>query len=227
MSEQKALWGWFPAGNVWVKLQVDANGRLVLDPTLLFDDTPDNLDLLHAPTSNWAFNHNDDPDAHHARLHTMTDVLDHTGRIALTQMTLGGAGLVLTGQGAGDPIYAAAGGFNEKVKSETRVLNAVAGDVAYTGYGFQPKCLIILAAGVGDILSWGFADAGASGKCIYRDSDTTGGLSTSVLIWEANTTPIGQKAILKTLDADGFTLTWTIVGAGLAFTGTFIVLALG
>jgi len=154
MSEQKALWGWYPAGNVWVKLQVDATGKLVVDATAIFEEPPTNGEMGKAATSNWSFDHNADPNAHHAaftaadhlaigdaaphhpqahtlashttkahaeltgigaddhhaRQHAISAAADHTGRIALSQMTLGGAGLVLTGQGAGDPTYAAGGG---------------------------------------------------------------------------------------------------------------------
>lgn len=109
-AEQKGLWGWFPAGNVWVKMQVAATGKLVIDPTAIFEEPPTNGEMGKAATSNWSFDHNADPNAHHARQHAIDAAADHTGRIALTQMTLGGAGLVLTGQGAGDPIYAAAAG---------------------------------------------------------------------------------------------------------------------
>lgn len=54
---QKALWGWHPATNTWIKLQVDNLGRLVLDPTLLFEDTPTDGELERGPTSNWAHDH--------------------------------------------------------------------------------------------------------------------------------------------------------------------------
>jgi len=110
---QNSIWGWYPAGNVWVKLQVAATGKLVIDPTAIFEEPPTNGEMEKAATSNWSFDHNANVNAHHTRLHTMTDVLDHSGRIALSQMTLGGAGLVLTGQGAGDPVYAAAGATKE------------------------------------------------------------------------------------------------------------------
>jgi hypothetical protein len=81
MTEQKALWGWYPAGNVWVKLQVAATGKLVIDPTAIFEEPPTNGEMEKAATSNWSFDHDADPDAHHARLHTMTDALDHAGSI--------------------------------------------------------------------------------------------------------------------------------------------------
>ena len=55
---QKALWGWYKVGNYWVKVQVDNLGRLVLDPTLLFEDTPTEDEDEKAPTSEWAYDHN-------------------------------------------------------------------------------------------------------------------------------------------------------------------------
>jgi hypothetical protein len=107
MGAGKQAWGWYPTGKIWVPMQVAATGKLVIDPTAIFEEPPTNGEMEKAATSNWSFDHDADPDAHHARLHTMTDALDHTGRIALSQMTPGGLGLVLTGQGAGDPVYAA------------------------------------------------------------------------------------------------------------------------
>ena len=108
------LWGWDNTNKVWVKVLVNAAGKLIIDPTEIFEEPPTNGEMGKAATSNWSFDHDADPDAHHARLHTMTDVLDHSGRIALSQMTLGGAGLVLTGQGAGDPVYAAVAGATKQ-----------------------------------------------------------------------------------------------------------------
>jgi hypothetical protein len=64
MMEQKALWGWYPAGNAWVKLQVDAAGRLVIDPTAIFEEPPTNGEMGKAATSNWSYDHWKDPYAH-------------------------------------------------------------------------------------------------------------------------------------------------------------------
>ena len=61
------LWLWYPTGNRWVKAQGDVNGRLVVDPSDLFEDTPTDGELEKAPTSNWSYDHDADPDRHHAK----------------------------------------------------------------------------------------------------------------------------------------------------------------
>jgi len=61
----KTLWGWYPGPpGVWVKLQVDNVGRLVLDPALLFEEPPVNGELEKGATSNWCFDHEANPTAH-------------------------------------------------------------------------------------------------------------------------------------------------------------------
>jgi len=79
---QKALWGWCPGSNAWVKMQVSAVGQLVIDPTAIFDDTHYGVsgDLLHAPTSNAFFDHDADPYAHQ----------DTGGKCGITAATLTG-----------------------------------------------------------------------------------------------------------------------------------------
>jgi len=143
MGAGKQAWGWYPAGKIWVPMQVAVDGSLVIDPTALFEEPPTNGEMEKAATSNWSFDHDADPDAHHARLHTMTDALDHTGRIALTQMTDGAAGLVLTGQGAGsDPVYAApAAGAVVKASSYTG--NSTPNRAIAHGLGVTPKIVFI------------------------------------------------------------------------------------
>ncbi len=124
------LWAWDDTNKVARKVVCNAAGKLIIDPTEILEDTPTDGETAKAPTSNWAHDegvtraaddasevtarnaaiatHTALPDAHHARLHTMSAALDHTGRAALSQMPDGAANLVLTGQGAGvDPAYAA------------------------------------------------------------------------------------------------------------------------
>lgn len=30
MEDEIAVWGWYPAGDTWVEIQVDVNGRVVV-----------------------------------------------------------------------------------------------------------------------------------------------------------------------------------------------------
>lgn len=171
------------------------------------------------------------PDVHHARQHAINAAADHTGRIALTQMTLGGAGLVLTGQGAGDPIYAAAGGgLSTKVKLETRDMTAASGNVAYTGYGFRPKALIIFAIRAQATLpfSIGFGDSAFANRIInIYTADQMWQVQAIIQLCDPADYTKRQTAVLASLDVDGFTLTWTKSGVTAAGTAQIIVLALG
>ena len=59
------LFGWDPAAEKWVKVECDSDGKLIIDPTAIFEDTPSDAELAKAPPSNWAYDHEHDGDAHH------------------------------------------------------------------------------------------------------------------------------------------------------------------
>lgn len=116
-------------------------------------------------------------------------------------------------------------GITTKAKQYTRAMTAASGDVAYTGVGFQPKGLIILAIS-GLKLSWGIGDSSLteySTMLTISPTSEGGGNSTIVHI---KTGSDWQWAQLKSMDADGFTLTWNKGGTP---SGTMImqVLAFG
>lgn len=96
-----------------------------------------------------------------------------------------------------------------KVKLETRNMAAAIGDVAYTGYGFRPTGLIILSVLV-DRGSVGSSEPALAEHNLYGGT-TAGQSSFSAYICSILTSNINnwQMAVLKTYDADGFTLTWT------------------
>ena len=71
MGAGKEAWGWYPTGKVWVPLQVAINGKLVIDPTAIFEEPPTNGEMEKGATSNWCFDHNADPDRHHDEAHTL------------------------------------------------------------------------------------------------------------------------------------------------------------
>jgi hypothetical protein len=108
-------------------------------------------------------------------------------------------------------IEAYGGGVSVKVGTITRDMAAARGDVSYTGVGFQPSLVIFTAAVQTTSISFGFGDASASG---YTKGFNTGaailfsGGSGSCLALHEDANK-SQHAVVKTLDADGFTLTWT------------------
>lgn len=100
--------------------------------------------------------------------------------------------------------------FTTCVKLETRVGDAASGDVSYTGYGFTPRGLSIQAEStVGSSIGTSepaLAEHGLhqTGTMIYRVDE---------VVHIGGNAAVYQKAVVKTYDADGFTLTWTKNGA--------------
>lgn len=70
------LWGWDSANSVWVKVLVNSAGKLIIDPSEIFENPPTNGETAKAPQSDWAYDHWKDPNAHHARLHDHSNALD-------------------------------------------------------------------------------------------------------------------------------------------------------
>lgn len=51
------LYGWDATNNKWVKCLVNADGKLIIDPTEIFEDDPTDGEMGKGPTSNWAHDH--------------------------------------------------------------------------------------------------------------------------------------------------------------------------
>lgn len=99
-----------------------------------------------------------------------------------------------------------------------RALDAASGDVSYTGAGFSPKVIIFVTSGhTGAAPSIGVAsdaDKNGRGLSVYSDTSLSYGMANVILdVASGGGGGAGQSAILKSLDIDGFTLTWTKVGA--------------
>ena len=98
------------------------------------------------------------------------------------------------------------------ISTFTKDMTAATGDTSYTGTGFTPKAIILLGViNATFTSSHGFAIAGSSG-CIANDA-------ANVWTWDNGVaylqTAAGarQVATLKSMDANGFTLTWTKTGS--------------
>ena len=59
------MWGWDATNEVWVKCVVNEDGKLIINPTGFLENPPTEDEAAKAPTSEWAFDHDADPDAHH------------------------------------------------------------------------------------------------------------------------------------------------------------------
>ncbi len=163
-------------------------------------------------------------------LTTAGDMPYATGAGVWTRLAIGGTvGHILSvASGGAAPEWRAEKVRTSMLLSHTRDMTAASGDVAYTGYGFQPTSLIIMAGGsIEEGPSWGFGDVNLSEKMFFKHLDYTFVSNTSAIVglWQSYTS-VGQTAVLKSLDADGFTLTWTKTGTPSTSTATLIVLAL-
>lgn len=59
------LYGWEPVSGKWLKLICNDEGKLIIDPSEIFEVDPTEDEHGKAPDSSWAFDHKADEDAHH------------------------------------------------------------------------------------------------------------------------------------------------------------------
>jgi len=113
-----------------------------------------------------------------------------------------------------------------KIGTFTRDLAAASGDVGYTGVGFKPAIVIFLAseASVVGATSWGFSN-GTVHYYMQADFTVAGAfaISAAFCIFIQEDATNFQRAFIKSMDADGFTLTWE---KGATPTGTISVVYL-
>ena len=69
------LFGWDATWRKWRKILVNAEGKLIIDPSEILEDVPTDGEVGKAPTSNWAHDHAADPSAHHVK--TTSAEIDH------------------------------------------------------------------------------------------------------------------------------------------------------
>lgn len=98
-----------------------------------------------------------------------------------------------------------------KVISTTRDMTAVSGDVSYTGVGFVPTSIIVLAAIDGTVqYCIGAVDSSRTETNLSNSAATQNmytELNNILSVWAA--AGGNQTAVVKSFDSDGFTLTWT------------------
>lgn len=97
-----------------------------------------------------------------------------------------------------------------KIIAATKDMAAATADVAYTGVGFKPAAIIAMAAINSTVeYSMGFADAGGTTGNLY-DGSSSANMAVDgnfLTLWAA--AGGAQTGTLKSLDSDGFTMTWT------------------
>jgi len=101
------------------------------------------------------------------------------------------------------------------IHNGTRSADAASGDVSYTGFGFKPSAIIIIAVYNGNwAVSIGFDD-GTTHFCVYNNAanfPNTWSVATSYSLVITPEASHAQQMVVKTMDADGFTATWTGTG---------------
>jgi len=170
------------------------------------DDTPVNGATAVPVSSNWAYDYAN-------IITTAGDLRYATAAGVDTRLGIGTIGHILSvAAGGTTPEWRAETARTNFLKAETRDIQAASGDVAYTSYGFQPTSLIILAQHDNGTpcRSWGLGDVNLSEMCMWEDADGVCGAESALIVKIVESTATDfQTAVLKTLDADGFTLTWT------------------
>jgi len=95
----------------------------------------------------------------------------------------------------------------------SRDATAASGNVAYTGVGFTPTSIIVVAAiSSGTACCTGQVDSTKDGYCISAASGTLWIPYPSFVLLYPNADGNFQLATVNSFDADGFTLAWTKSG---------------
>ena len=153
--------------------------------------------------------------------------LTSQNEIGIAGANYGTDGQVLTSGGAGAAVaWEDAGGTTAStIISDTRTAAQGSGDESYACVGFQPTAIIIQTVLSGsNVASWGFADDALGERAIaHLNTPALENRATELVHLESGSDKM--VAVLKTLDADGFTISWTKTNNGML--ATFNVLCLG
>lgn len=117
-----------------------------------------------------------------------------------------------------------------KIGTFTRDMTAEGGDVAYTSVGFTPKAITFFGGVDNSLIScYNGYDDGTVHYNLYNQSGsaTAGqtGISASGSIYLVQSGTQDQYALVKSFDADGFTLTWAKSGTPSSGTATLVYMA--
>jgi len=88
MAQGVYLYGWDATNEVWRKVLINDEGKLIIDPSEIFENDPTDNEHGKAPDSDWAFEHKADADAHHEEYtdvkarEAINNILDETGKLA-------------------------------------------------------------------------------------------------------------------------------------------------
>jgi len=158
---------------------------------------------------------------------TISDILDFIGSTAEGDTIYRGASTwdrLAKGSANQKKFMNAAGTAPEwasglKIGTFTRSMTAAGGDVSITGVGFKPSVVILLSCLALTSMSIGFDDA-TNHHCILNYASGNNQYYTTKSIMLRYSIGNYQSSLLKSLDSDGFTITWAKTGSP---TGTGII----
>jgi hypothetical protein len=114
--------------------------------------------------------------------------------------------------------FTGGGALLSKIITFTRDGTADGEDVAYTGVGFTPRSITFLMnIDAGVYRSDGVSDSTKTGESIFQSAANMY-YEIDKAICYSNQSSFAQTALVKSYDADGFTLTWAKVGSPIAGT---------
>ena len=151
------------------------------------------------------------------------DLLYASSANTLARLAIGTANFKLFTNAAGTAPEWASG---VKIGSLTRAMDGANATVAYTGVGFKPSAIIFIGSSADVGLSIGMDDATTHGVVyLYAASTSLSSAGTqSILLVDKDGG--AQQGVVASMDADGFTLTWTKDSSPGAGTGVVYYLAL-
>jgi hypothetical protein len=147
------------------------------------------------------------------------DIFYTGGDLSVQRLAVGTSGQFLKTQGSSaNPIWdtPTTSVLSSKVVTSTRDASAVDGAVGYTGAGFVPTSVTILAniGSNANARSIGMADSAKNMIAQYgADTTTSLNLDSTKIIYIVTAAAAIETAIVTSYDADGVTLTWTKSGS--------------
>jgi hypothetical protein len=180
------------------KIIIDGEGTETINESLTQNITAQyDYRVVRGITSTWLME-NGNP------MTTLGDTIIGGATGSLTRLALGSANQKLFVNAAENGLEYASGMKGVVI---TRDLSLASGNQIVTGIGFKPNSLLcFLSCGIAYGTSWGIADSISVQSCIYSNSATFNqGGALGVVVVAAGY----QIVNYSTLDADGFTLTWT------------------
>jgi len=98
------------------------------------------------------------------------------------------------------------------------------GDVSYTGAGFKPRIVINFSWDSSHYRDMIGVSDGTNKYCMNYHDSSASSTSSYFIFGKAAGNGDRQDAIIKTLDSDGMTLTWTKTNSGCSLSGLFLYL---